>query len=607
METPIFIEKGRWSGKGVKEKEGVVNAPATVIGGMDCALVLNLGDNVGKESEGLNSSPTGIALSPSVLFATLVKDIVVFKESVCVVNERLNNTVYGFLGKCVVYPVSKDEMESMLENGLWLIRNVPLILKEWTPYANIINEDVCNILVWVKTAICTDSCGRASYARAMVELRTDVELKDTIVLLLNLLNLKKRSQAIRGITVVSKPKSNFIYRPVQSTKKTDKAPAKPKVTKGTNATTSASNSFDALNTLRGFLSQKGNEGGRGVKEKQSLMVDKEKSGVKPSAYKDDVAPYVTVASGENSSSQEENSVKAGHDNLYDMNAEETPSNFTMDLSKGNSYANLFTGETTRKALNSRTLFTSKGNRVDVFSSMDGLNAMLENGLWFIRNNPLNLKKWNPNVNLVKEDVANVLVWVKLHGVFVTAFSEDGLSDDVELKDNIMAAMPKLVMEGLYTCNVYVEYEWKPPRCACCKVFGDVHAECPKNTDSNVVKSMKKPGQAPRGVPVGPKVGFKPVKQVFRQLSKKNNVNTSGNKKKEADAEPTINVSNSNLFDVLNSVENDVDLGTNGKPLKKVAYPDDHDSEDEVESVNNDMARFMALERLGFGTSSLLKQ
>ncbi|GKF27979.1 beta-caryophyllene synthase, partial [Tanacetum coccineum] len=62
-----------------------------------------------------------------------------------------------------------------------------------------------------------------------------------------------------------------------------------------------------------------------------------------------------------------------------------------------------------------------------FSSMDGLDAMLENGLWFIRNNPLILKKWHSNVNLMKEDVGNVLVWVKLHGVPVTAFSEDGLS------------------------------------------------------------------------------------------------------------------------------------------------------------------------------------
>ncbi|GKF61705.1 high affinity nitrate transporter 2.6-like protein, partial [Tanacetum coccineum] len=87
--------------------------------------------------------------------------------------------------------------------------------------------------------------------------------------------------------------------------------------------------------------------------------------------------------------------------------------------------------------------------------------------------------------------------------------------DVELKDTIIVAMPKLVGEGFYTCTIHVEYEWKPPRCACCKVFGHVQDECPKNIDSDVVKNMKKPSQASRGVPVGHKVGFKPVKQVYR--------------------------------------------------------------------------------------------
>ncbi|GJQ89131.1 hypothetical protein Tco_0000270 [Tanacetum coccineum] len=43
------------------------------------------------------------------------------------------------------------------------------------------------------------------------------------------------------------------------------------------------------------------------------------------------------------------------------------------------------------------------------TSIDGLDAMLENGLWFIQNNPLILKKWHPNENLLKEDVSTVPV------------------------------------------------------------------------------------------------------------------------------------------------------------------------------------------------------
>ncbi|GJY56403.1 hypothetical protein Tco_0455518 [Tanacetum coccineum] len=160
-------------------------------------------------------------------------------------------------------------------------------------------------------------------------------------------------------------------------------------------------------------------------------------------------------------------------------------------------------------------------------------------------------------------------------------------------------------------------------------------ECPKSIGSGEAKSLKKPSQTPRGVSVSPNVGFKPAKQVFRPVSKKPTANTSGNKKK--DVEPNKEVSNSNSFDVLNSVENDVDLGIDGgtsnlaskevnpsgssklekiiidgkatlvdeegKPLKMVNYPSDHDSEDEVESVDNDMACFRALERVGFGTNS----
>ncbi|GJR59519.1 hypothetical protein Tco_1501681 [Tanacetum coccineum] len=120
-----------------------------------------------------------------------------------------------------------------------------------------------------------------------------------------------------------------------------------------------------------------------------------------------------------------------------------------------------------------------------------------------------------------------------------------------------------------------------------------------------------------------------------------------------DAESRKEVSNPNPFDVLNSAENDVDLGTNGgtsnlaskdansngssfwnvgsssntttpivekidklerliidgkltlvdnegKPPKKVDYSGDHDSEDEVEPVDNEMTNFLASKRVGYG-------
>ncbi|GKC53948.1 retrotransposon protein, putative, ty1-copia subclass [Tanacetum coccineum] len=357
-----------------------------------------------------------------------------------------------------------------------------------------------------------------------------------------------------------------------------------------------------------------------------------------------------------------------------------------------SFVSLSKGEPKCKGLNFHTLITQSGNGADVFVPLESICVVSERyvnsaygfflGKWvaypvvanYVRNT------WgkyglNLDMNLMKEDVVNVPVWVKIHGVPVTTFTEDGLSaiatkigthlmldsytsdmciqswgrssyaramieirDDVELKDTIVVAMLKLTREGFYTCTIRVEYEWKPPRCTCCKLFGHIQEECPKNPGLGVAKNLKKPSLAPRGVLVSSKVGFKPTKE-YRHIAKKPTANTIGIKKKGV--EPTKEVTNSNPFNVLNSVVNNEVLGTNGglqiwlvtgpivdkirklekiiieekvtlvdddgKPLKKVDYPGDHDSNDEVCSVDNDMARSMATKTVGFGTKSLLEQ
>nr|GFA46909.1 hypothetical protein [Tanacetum cinerariifolium] len=133
--------------------------------------------------------------------------------------------------------------------------------------------------------------------------------------------------------------------------------------------------------------------------------------------------------------------------------------------------------------------------------------------------------------------------------------------DVELKDNIVVAMPKLADERFYSCN----------------------DECPKNLDAEVVKNMKKHSQTPRGVLVGPKVGFKPVKQVYRQVEKINKMK-------------------------ILIIEGKVTLvDGEGKPLINGDSSGDHDSEDEVASVHNDIAYFLASTKDGYGINSLLEQ
>ncbi|GJY80375.1 hypothetical protein Tco_0493126 [Tanacetum coccineum] len=132
---------------------------------------------------------------------------------------------------------------------------------------------------------------------------------------------------------------------------------------------------------------------------------------------------------------------------------------------------------------------------------------------------------------------------------------------------------------------------------------------------DVLKNLKIPRPAVRGVRVGSNLGFKPTKQVYQPVFKKNGASASG-KKKQAGV-TSQEVSNSNTFDALNTIENDNDLGTSGGNSKfpekganfnvmgKLVLMDDDgmslknvddlvnaDSDIEVDEVFNETADFM---------------
>ncbi|GJV52183.1 zinc knuckle CX2CX4HX4C containing protein [Tanacetum coccineum] len=75
----------------------------------------------------------------------------------------------------------------------------------------------------------------------------------------------------------------------------------------------------------------------------------------------------------------------------------------------------------------RTMMNSKGIFFFKFSSNSEMESMIENGPWLIHNVPLILRKWYRLVNVAKEDLQSVPVWLKLHDVPIMAFTEDGLS------------------------------------------------------------------------------------------------------------------------------------------------------------------------------------
>ncbi|KAJ0615164.1 hypothetical protein HanIR_Chr02g0070901 [Helianthus annuus] len=76
---------------------------------------------------------------------------------------------------------------------------------------------------------------------------------------------------------------------------------------------------------------------------------------------------------------------------------------------------------------SRLMMNANGFFFFKFKTKEGMDQMLEDGPWLIRNVPIILKEWSASIKMEKEDIKVVPVWVKMHDVPLAAFTEDGLS------------------------------------------------------------------------------------------------------------------------------------------------------------------------------------
>ncbi|XP_021996201.1 uncharacterized protein LOC110893399 [Helianthus annuus] len=171
-------------------------------------------------------------------------DVVLPRESVRSVQDKMANTLYGyFLGDRVAFPVVdyfvcvqwkkyglqktmmnangffffkfKDEngMANVMKDGPWIVRSQPLFLNNWTPTTKLEKKEVKKVQLWVKihevpiaaytedglsliattigepkmldsftTSMCLDSWGRSSYARALIEISADKEFREEITM-----------------------------------------------------------------------------------------------------------------------------------------------------------------------------------------------------------------------------------------------------------------------------------------------------------------------------------------------------------------------------------------------------------------------------------------
>ncbi|GKD54465.1 hypothetical protein Tco_1287852, partial [Tanacetum coccineum] len=113
---------------------------------------------------------------------------------------------------------------------------------------------------------------------------------------------------------------------------------------------------------RGFLCSRGTW--RSVKEKEGTTND-------GSSWDNNCMNDVNVNV---TSSTDVDLVMAGHDNLHDENAGQTPNNSTTNLNKGTSF-DLFSGESSRKSVNFRTLIIQAGNRIDVVVLLESIESL----------------------------------------------------------------------------------------------------------------------------------------------------------------------------------------------------------------------------------------
>nr|GEU71514.1 hypothetical protein [Tanacetum cinerariifolium] len=139
-------------------------------------------------------------------------------------------------------------------------------------------------------------------------------------------------------------------------------------------------------------------------------------------------------------------------------------------------------------------------------------------------------------------------------------------------------------------TIRVEYEWKPPRCSTCLVFGHSVDDCPKGNGTFFLSNSFE--------------ALNVDNMVIEDLDSGNNESTY-----EEGQSVTLVVEKINMIEQQLLEGKFVLVDDDGKPLEKDDYLNDHDNEDEVEPLDNEMASYLASEpsEIGYGTNSLPKQ
>uniref|UniRef100_A0A2C9U2F4 DUF4283 domain-containing protein n=1 Tax=Manihot esculenta TaxID=3983 RepID=A0A2C9U2F4_MANES len=128
--------------------------------------------------------------------------------------------------------------------------------------------------------------------------------------------------------------------------------------------------------------------------------------------------------------------------------------------------------------------------------------VLESGPWYVANNPLVMRRWQPRMKLLELNKSRIPVWIKLTGIPMEYMTMQGLSYiasalgkplNVDRATASVSAIAKVcvevsiedkMMENITVMDddgeelvVRVEYLWMPEKCISCREFGHSIRTC----------------------------------------------------------------------------------------------------------------------------------
>ncbi|GKC51698.1 putative ribonuclease H-like domain-containing protein, partial [Tanacetum coccineum] len=198
VERGFLSQKGSRRRRGVKEKQCGLATVASPTSSQDGGL--KEGKTVTSESTGQVAEVTAAPSGTPDASTTPVNPGTPHEANLLKLDANVpNDADYDvWLPLASVHELScTEDVDSVLRDGPWMIRGVPIFLNKWSPLRESFNEELSRVPTWVKFH--DFSLGRSSYARILIKIDACNGFSDNLVMVV--LNLKGRGYTKEAIHV----------------------------------------------------------------------------------------------------------------------------------------------------------------------------------------------------------------------------------------------------------------------------------------------------------------------------------------------------------------------------------------------------------------------